>query len=328
MREMRKRMQIHEDASGRSVRRMDRQEEVLIWCRKCSGYARQRMGPMLINCCRPEQMVTKEFGNMVKIIQILREKKRSTRKEYRRLLNNFDTEGLMAQKGLWKLPNEEGDAVREYRAVHEENFWSSWLREEEGSKEERTAQAEKKEEQRGEKRQREEEKEENETETVKRRCGVLFWWRPWKFEVKGETWRVAELFPGKTSWWSLRTCLTVMVPDVIDVHVSPSSVITELCDVSPCCSDWEFVEPQSEKTCTLLYRYAGRDEVRRLTSDSASPVKKKDDAACTCAQFVHLLCEGPRKVRRGRKRMECERKNNHREDKTASGKKPQREGAS
>ena len=29
------------------VRRMDRQEEVLIWCRKCSGYARQRMGPKL-----------------------------------------------------------------------------------------------------------------------------------------------------------------------------------------------------------------------------------------------------------------------------------------
>ena len=26
------------------VRRMDRQGEVLIWCRKCSGYARQRMG--------------------------------------------------------------------------------------------------------------------------------------------------------------------------------------------------------------------------------------------------------------------------------------------
>ena len=49
-------------------------------------------------------------------------------------------EGLIAQKGLWnlakvkimkergKLPNEVGDAVREFRAMHEENFWSSWLR--------------------------------------------------------------------------------------------------------------------------------------------------------------------------------------------------------
>ena len=33
--------------------------------------------------------------------------------------------------------------------------------------------------------------------------------------------------------------------DVIDELVSPSSVVTELCDVSPCGSDWEFVEPQS-----------------------------------------------------------------------------------
>ena len=36
-----------------------------------------------------------------------------------------------------------------------------------------------------------------------------------------------------------------MVPDVTDVPVSPSSVVTELCDVSSCCSDWESVEPQS-----------------------------------------------------------------------------------
>ena len=33
--------------------------------------------------------------------------------------------------------------------------------------------------------------------------------------------------------------------DVIDGLVSPWSVITELCDVSPCRSDWEFVESQS-----------------------------------------------------------------------------------
>ena len=33
-----------------------------------------------------------------------------------------------------------------------------------------------------------------------------------------------------------------MVPDV---PVSSSSVVTEFCDVSPCCSDWESVEPQS-----------------------------------------------------------------------------------
>ena len=49
----------------------------------------------------------------------------------------------MEQKGLWnlekeiimkergELPNEVGDAVREYKAMHEENFWSSWLGEDE-----------------------------------------------------------------------------------------------------------------------------------------------------------------------------------------------------
>ena len=36
-----------------------------------------------------------------------------------------------------------------------------------------------------------------------------------------------------------------VVLNVTDVLVSLSSVVTELCDVSPCGSDWEFVEPQS-----------------------------------------------------------------------------------
>ena len=99
-----------------------------------------------------------------------------------RLLNTFEMEGLMAQKGLWnlakekimkerrELPNEEGDGEREYTAMHEEYFWSSWLREDERGKEESMAEAEKNEEEKGEKRKREEEKEENGTVTVKRRC--------------------------------------------------------------------------------------------------------------------------------------------------------------
>ena len=53
------------------------------------------------------------------------EKKIITSKEYRRLLNNFEMEGLMTQKGLWKLakekrmkergelPNEESDGLKE-----------------------------------------------------------------------------------------------------------------------------------------------------------------------------------------------------------------------
>ena len=106
-------------------------------------------------------------------------KKRNTRKDYKRLLNSSEMGGFMAQKGLCnlakekimkargELPDEEGDAVREHEAMHEENFWSSWPREDE-----RTARAERNEEE-GEKRKREEEKEENQTETVKRRCEGL-----------------------------------------------------------------------------------------------------------------------------------------------------------
>ena len=53
------------------VRRLDGQGEVLIWCRKCSGYARQRVGPKWMNCCKPEQAGTKEHGMMSKRIQVL-----------------------------------------------------------------------------------------------------------------------------------------------------------------------------------------------------------------------------------------------------------------
>ena len=52
-------------------RRVDMQREVLIWCRKCSHYARQRVGPQLMNCCKPEQVGTQEHGKMLKRIQAL-----------------------------------------------------------------------------------------------------------------------------------------------------------------------------------------------------------------------------------------------------------------
>ena len=99
------------------------------------------MGPKLMKCCMPEPLGTNESGQMVKRIQTLEEgrvpaketknwrvegeKRRITRREHRRLLINFEIEGLLAQKGLWKsamekimkergeLPNEEGDAVKE-----------------------------------------------------------------------------------------------------------------------------------------------------------------------------------------------------------------------
>ena len=80
------------------------------------------MVPKLMNCCKPEQVGTKEYGKMFKRIQVVEDgrvpakearnwkvegQKRSiTRKEYQRLLNVFEIEGLRAQKGLWNLAGE------------------------------------------------------------------------------------------------------------------------------------------------------------------------------------------------------------------------------
>ena len=75
------------------VRRIDRQGEVLIWCRECSGFARQRMGPKLMNCCWPEQMGTKEFGKLMKRMQTLRKSPSQRDKELEnrgRQENNYE----------------------------------------------------------------------------------------------------------------------------------------------------------------------------------------------------------------------------------------------
>ena len=123
------------------------------------------MGPKLMNCCGQEPTGTQEYGRMLKRIQVLEDggvpakearswriegqKEKITRKEYQRLLNKFEMEGFVAQKGLWNLfgekvlrkrgalPKEEGDVIREYKAAHEENFLSSWLREDGKKKKDR-----------------------------------------------------------------------------------------------------------------------------------------------------------------------------------------------
>ena len=65
-------------------------------------------------------------------------------------MDESELEGLMAQKGLWNLerekrlqergarPEEEGDVIREYIAINEEDFLRSWLREDLVEKEERS----------------------------------------------------------------------------------------------------------------------------------------------------------------------------------------------
>ena len=50
------------------VRRVRRNGETSIWCRKCSGYARQRLGHKLMHEWKLEKMDTKEYGKMLKRI--------------------------------------------------------------------------------------------------------------------------------------------------------------------------------------------------------------------------------------------------------------------
>ena len=72
---------------------------------------------------------------------------------------------------------------------------------------------------------------------------------------------------------------------VIDVPVSPSSVVTEVCDVFSLGSDWEFVEPQSFSFCKkrsfVWAENQGENELRRVASKSASEYQKKDAADAT-----------------------------------------------
>ena len=188
---------------------------------------------------------------------------------------------------------------------------------------------------------REEEREEIETTTVKRRCEGFV--SVEAFEILSQ--REDEESCGGFSWEHLLeepedlsdcepdSCAHVRVVLVVtDVPVSPSSVVTEFRDVSPCDSDWEFVEPQSFSFSKSV-PHCGTDTQEEMRYEG-SPVKalplsrRRMTPPTPMQKFVYLLCEGPRNVRRRRKRMECERKNNYREDKTVSGKKFQREGAS
>ena len=105
------------------------------------------------------------------------------------------------------------------------------------------------------------------------------------FEIfsQGEIWRVVVVFLGRTflekpedmSDFEPDTRARVrVVPDVTDVPVSPSSVVTEFCDGFSFCSDWEFVEPQSfsfskkrAHVCT-----ATQEEMRYESSPAQAPL--------------------------------------------------------
>ena len=82
---------------------------------------------------------------------------------------------------------------------------------------------------------------------------VLFLWKPSKSFGEGGDLESCDDLSWEDTWeefedWSDcesdSRARVRLVPDGTDVLVS-LSVITERCDVSFCCSEWEFVEPQS-----------------------------------------------------------------------------------
>ena len=98
------------------------------------------------------------------------------------------------------MPNEEGDVVKECKAMHEEEFWRE-------VKKKDKQQLREKEEEKGEKEEEEKERKKRaKRRTGKRRCDGFVSVEAFEIFCQG---RVAVMFPGKTSWRSLRTCVTV-----------------------------------------------------------------------------------------------------------------------
>ena len=145
------------------------------------------------------------------------------------------------------MPKEEGDIIREYKAMHGENFLNSWLREEGKDREVRIMETDKEsEEEASKKRTREEEKEENETVSAKRCVGSvsaetfdIFSQGAYSESCGGFSW--GDLLKDPDDLPETRTEVPA-VPDVTVVPVSPSSVVTDLFEDVSLDSDWELVE--------------------------------------------------------------------------------------
>ena len=68
-----------------------------------------------------------------------------------------------------------------------------------------------------------------------------------------------------------------VVPDVTDVLVSPTCVVTEFCDGFSCCSDWEDVEPQSfsfSEERAHCFTCAQEERMYESSQVKASPISR------------------------------------------------------
>ena len=130
---------------------VDTSGRMFVWCRKCLGYSRVQLGRMLLNACQPFVEQDKKDTHVennskfedgqppeAKECRIEGRKTRVTRKEFRRLKEEFHDTSIVAQRGMCQWMEQEiGDArkggmeesenvVRECQAMAEEGLWSGW----------------------------------------------------------------------------------------------------------------------------------------------------------------------------------------------------------
>ena len=164
---------------------------------------------------------------------------------------NSRRERFMGQKGLWDfdrdkllqdrgaLPEEDGDIVREYKAMHQEHFPCCWPREDVKGTEERRKNREEK--------AREEESRSGNSWREKRRkrlllkegVSTLFLVMLLRDSVTVKIRMILRIL-GMT-FWVTPVVLSDCVPVVSDVPVSPSSTVVVMSEALVSDSDWEIV---------------------------------------------------------------------------------------
>ena len=113
-------------------------------------------------------------------------------------------------KGKRRVAKEEGDAEREHKAMHEENFLSSWLREDVRGKKIRRRKLVRRMKRKGVKGGKQKRRKKRTKRRESKEEGTVYLWlRPLKSLVKGEIWRGVVVFPGVTCSRSLITGLIV-----------------------------------------------------------------------------------------------------------------------
>ena len=119
------------------VRRVDPNGEALVWCRNCLCYARCRLGPKLMNRCRPEKKHGRARENVEKNPQSTKKrcaghKSRTWKVEGERrshkersasgLRKSLKTEVFMTREGLWYIAKKENFVIM----LQERECFSEW----------------------------------------------------------------------------------------------------------------------------------------------------------------------------------------------------------